>query len=141
MTAFPGIAFLPCSYGWPIGLGISFGILEGTTSSDTTPSPFHDFGLPRTGSSSAVYPGSLDSLCSSSGISSYSAWALGLIWNGLGFAKSFSPTDIYMLGPIAPQFFFFFFLRILSILTHIHGERGESLKKTDSGIYLKEPNS
>ena len=103
--------------------------------------PFYDFGLPRTGSSSAVYPGSLDSLCSSSGISSYSAWALGLIWNGLGFAKSFSPTDIYMLGPIAPQFFFFFFLRILSILTHIHGERGESLKKTDSGIYLKEPNS
>ena len=54
--------------------------------------PFCDFGLPRTGSSSAVYPGSLDSLHSSSGISSSSAWALGLIWNGLGFAKFFSPT-------------------------------------------------
>ena len=32
--------------------------------------PFHDFSLPRTRSSSVVYPGSLDSLCSSSGISS-----------------------------------------------------------------------
>ena len=58
--------------------------------------PFCDFGLPRTGSSSVVYPGSLDSLCSPSDISSSSAWALGLIWNGLGFAKSFNPT-------IAPQ--------------------------------------
>ena len=41
--------------------------------------PFCDFGLSRTRLSSAVYPGSLDSLCSSSGISSSSAWALGLI--------------------------------------------------------------
>ena len=32
--------------------------------------PFYDFGLPRTRSFSAVYPGSLDSLHSSSGISS-----------------------------------------------------------------------
>ena len=54
--------------------------------------PFCDFGLPRTGSSSTVYPDSLDSLCSSSGISSSLACALGLIWNGFGFAKSFSPT-------------------------------------------------
>ena len=52
--------------------------------------PFNDFGLSRIGSSSAVYPGSLDSLRSSSDISSSSAWALGTIWNGLGFAKSFS---------------------------------------------------
>ena len=41
-----------------------------------------DFGLPRTGSSSAVQFGSLDSLHSSSGTFSSSAWALGLISNG-----------------------------------------------------------
>ena len=39
VTASPRIAFLPCSYGWPIGLEISFGILEGTASSDVAPSP------------------------------------------------------------------------------------------------------
>ena len=90
------LLFLPCSYGWPIGLGTSFGMLEGTASGDMAFFPFCDFGLPRIGSSSVVYPGSLDSLCSSSDISSSSAWALGLIWNGPSFAKSFSPT-------IAPQ--------------------------------------
>ena len=37
-----------------------------------------DFGMPRTGSSSAVHSGSLDSLLSSPGTSSFSAWALGL---------------------------------------------------------------
>ena len=42
---------------------------------------FHDFGLPRIGSSSAVQFGGLDSLHSSSGTSSSSAWALGLISN------------------------------------------------------------
>ena len=41
----------------------------------------HDFGLPRRGSSSAVQFGSLDSLHSSSGTSSSSAWALGFISN------------------------------------------------------------
>ena len=35
--------------------------------------------------------------------------------------------------------FFFFFLRILCILTYIHGERGESFKKTDNDVYLKGP--
>ena len=58
--------------------------------------PFCDLGLPRIGLSSAVYSGNLDSLHSSSGTSSSLAWTLGLIWNGLGFAKSFNPT-------IAPQ--------------------------------------
>ena len=53
----------------------------------------HDFGLPRRGSFSAVPFGSLDSLHSSSGISSSSAWALGLISNGPE-----SPN------PLAPQF-------------------------------------
>ena len=42
----------------------------------------HDFGLPRRGSSSTIPFGSLDSLHSSSGTSSSSAWALGLISNG-----------------------------------------------------------
>ena len=39
VTASSGGAFLPCSYSWPIGLGISFGILEGTASGDVAPSP------------------------------------------------------------------------------------------------------
>ena len=60
--------------------------------------PFCDFVLPRTGSFSVVYPGNLDSLCSSSGTSSSSAWALGLIWNG---PKS--------LDPLAPHFVFVYF--------------------------------
>ena len=34
VTASPGIAFLPCSYGWPIGLRTSFGMLEETASGD-----------------------------------------------------------------------------------------------------------
>ena len=57
-----------------------------------------DFGLSRTGSSSTVQSGSLDSLHSSSSISSSSAWALGLILNG--------PES---LDPLAPQYFFFLF--------------------------------
>ena len=51
-----------------------------------------DFGLPRTGSSSAVHSRSLDSLHSSSGTSSSSTWALGLKWNGPKPLESFSPT-------------------------------------------------
>ena len=34
VTVSPGIVFLPRSYGWSIGLGIFFGMLEGTASSD-----------------------------------------------------------------------------------------------------------
>ena len=34
----------------------------------------------------------------------------------------------------------FFFFRIVRILTHTYGERRESLKKTDSGVYSKEEN-
>ena len=59
--------------------------------------PFCDFGLPRTGSSSAVYSGSLDSLHSSSGTSSSSAWALDLIWNGPKSLDPFSPTIIIII--------------------------------------------
>ena len=55
-----------------------------------------DFGLPRTGSSSTVYSGSLDSLHSSSDTSSSSAWALGFKWNGPKPLKPSGPT-------IAPQ--------------------------------------
>ena len=55
-----------------------------------------DFGLPRTGLSSAVHSGNLDSLHSSSDTSSSSAWALGLKWNG--------PKPLEPSGPIiAPQ--------------------------------------
>ena len=51
-----------------------------------------DFGLPRTGSSSAVHFGSLDSLHSSSGTSSSSVWALGLKWNGPKLLEPSGPT-------------------------------------------------
>ena len=39
VTASPGVAFLPYSYGWLIGLGTSFGMLEGTASGDVPLSP------------------------------------------------------------------------------------------------------
>ena len=39
VTASPRIAFLPCSYGWPIGLGTFFGMLEGTASGGVALSP------------------------------------------------------------------------------------------------------
>ena len=67
--------------------------------------PFRDFGLPRTGSSSVVYPNSLDSLCSSSNISSSSAWAMGPIWNGPRSPDPLAPQYIYIYIYI---FFFFF---------------------------------
>ena len=56
----------------------------------------HDFGLLRTRSSSVVHSDSLDSLHSSPGTSSSSAWALGLGWNGL---KPLGPSDptIYII--------------------------------------------
>ena len=38
VTASPGVPFLPCSYDWSIGLGISFGILKGTASGNIAPS-------------------------------------------------------------------------------------------------------
>ena len=83
MTVSPEIVFLPCSYGWPIGLGTFFGMLKGIALGDVVLSPSVILICrgqgPRIGSSSAVYPGSLDSLCSFSGISSSLAWALGLI--------------------------------------------------------------
>ena len=55
-----------------------------------------DFGLQRTGSSPTVHSGRLDSLHSSSGTSSSSAWALGLKWNEPKPLEPSSPT-------IAPQ--------------------------------------
>ena len=36
VTASSGVTFLPCSYGWPIGLGISSRILKGIASGDVT---------------------------------------------------------------------------------------------------------
>ena len=38
VTASPGVASPPCSYGQPIGLGISFAILKGIASGDVAPS-------------------------------------------------------------------------------------------------------
>ena len=38
VIASPGVAFLPCSYGWPIGLRISFRIFRGIASGDVAPS-------------------------------------------------------------------------------------------------------
>ena len=39
MKTSPEVAFLPCSYGWPIGLGISFGMLERNAYGDVASSP------------------------------------------------------------------------------------------------------
>ena len=50
-----------------------------------------DLGLLRTRLSSATAPGSLDLLCLSSNISSSSAWASSLIWNGTGLPNSLAP--------------------------------------------------
>ena len=46
-----------------------------------------------------------------------------------------------MKYPIDLFIFIFFFLRIQYILKHIHSKMGEDLKKTDSDVYLKQPNS
>ena len=54
----------------------------------------HDFGLSRTGSSSAIHSDSLDSLHSSPGASSSSAWDLGLGWNGPKPLGPYGPTNI-----------------------------------------------
>ena len=53
-----------------------------------------DFGLPRTESSSTVHSSSLDSLHSSSGSSSSSAWALGLKWNRSKPLEPSGPTIV-----------------------------------------------
>ena len=45
---------------------------------------FRDHSSPRTRLSSTVYPSNLDFLCSSSNISSFSTWAMGLIWSWSG---------------------------------------------------------
>ena len=39
VTASLGVAFLPYSYDWPIGLRISFGILKGTAFGNVASSP------------------------------------------------------------------------------------------------------
>ena len=63
-----------------------------------------DFSLLRIGSSSAVQSGNLDSLYSSLGTSSSSAWALGLILNGPE-----SPD------PLAPQIYKYIYIYIYNI--------------------------
>ena len=96
VTAFPGAASPPiplwlAHMAWNLFCDLRVDVLGrcGTFFS-------YDFGLLRTGSSSAVHSGSLDSLHSSPGTSSSSAWALSLRWNRL---KPLGPS-----GPtIAPQ--------------------------------------
>ena len=82
VTAFPGVASPPiplwlAHIAWNLFCDPRVDVLGRR---DAFLSP--DFGLLRTGSSSAVHFGSLDSLHSSPGTSSSSAWALGLEWNG-----------------------------------------------------------
>ena len=54
-----------------------------------------DFGLLRTGSSSAIHSGSMNFLRPSSDTSSSSAWTLGLEWNGPKPVEPSGPTIMY----------------------------------------------
>ena len=65
----------------------------------------YDFGLPRTGSSSVVHSGSLDSLHSSLSTSSSSTWALGLRWNGPKPLDPSGLTSIFQKKVIFNVFF------------------------------------
>ena len=65
-----------------------------------------DFGLPRTGLSSVLHSGSMDSLRPSSDTSSSLTWTLGLEWNG---PKPVEPSDPTFIIHQLPQTFFFFF--------------------------------
>ena len=78
-----------------------------------------DFGLPRTGSSSAVQSGSLDSFYSSSSTSSSLAWALGLISNG--------PES---LDPLAPQKYF------IKVFCVLHGLLTNLLLKENANLLI-----
>ena len=92
VTAFPGAASQPiplwlAHMAWNLFCDPRVNVLErrGTFFS-------HDFGLSRTGSSSAIHSGSLDSLHLSPGTSSSLVWALGLRWNGLKPLGPSGPT-------------------------------------------------
>ena len=76
-----------------------------------------DFGLPRTRSSSVVHSGSLDSLHSSLGTSSFSAWALGLKWNEPNPLEPSGPTVIKWCFVISFLIIFSFqYIWLISIL-------------------------
>ena len=96
VTAFPGAASPPiplwlAHMAWNLFCDPRMDVLERCGAFFS-----HDFGLSRTGLSSAVHSDNMDSLHSSPGTSSSSAWALGLGWNRL---KPLGPS-----GPtIAPQ--------------------------------------
>ena len=80
----------------------------------------HDFGLPRTGSSSAVHFGSLDSLHLSPGTSSSSAWALGLGWNRPKPLGPSGPTNNKQTNKQTnkKQNFFFFLFNFSNSFSH-----------------------
>ena len=86
-----GIAPPPWFHGWPTVLVLFVWDVRGGCLQGRAAFSFRDLGSPRTGLSSATSPGSLDFLCSSSDISSSSAWALGLIWNELGLPNPLAP--------------------------------------------------
>ena len=96
VTASFRIAPPPCPYSCPTVLVLLFRTIGRAVFEGVLLSPFSDLGWPRIGWSSVLPPSSLGLPYSSSDVSSFSAWVLGLIWNGLGFAKSFSPTHIYI---------------------------------------------
>ena len=91
VTTSPGIASPPCSHGWPTVLVLFAWDALGGCLYGHAALPSYDFGWPRTGLSSAMSLDNLDPLCSSSGISSSSAWALGLVWSGSGLLSSLTP--------------------------------------------------
>ena len=115
MKAPLGTAFLLCSYGWPIGLGTSFGMLEGTVSSNVTLSPFVILVCRGQGSpqqyilavwNSFVHPRAFFLL----------GMGFGLDIKGAGVPRSFGPTVIIIeteekYGMLtSSQFLFFSFV-------------------------------
>ena len=85
-----------------------------------------DLDLPRTGSSSTVQSGSLDFFHSSSGTSSSSTWALGLILNG--------PES---LNPLTPQKYFIkAFCALHGLLTNLLLKENANLLIIYKNIYI-----
>ena len=109
VTAFPGIAPPPYSYGWPTAFVLFAWDAWGGYLYGCAAFSFCDLGSPRTGLSSAMSPGSLDLLCSSSGISSFLAWALGLIWNGLRLPN-----------PLAPHMYIYIYIIFITYSYHYY---------------------
>ena len=118
VTAFPGVASPPT----PLWLAHMAWNLFGVPRVDVLGrcgSFFsHDFGLSRTGSSSAVHSDSLDSLHSSLVTSSSSAWALGLRWNGpkpLGLSGPTITIHTHVINPL-----YFLIIKLYKIILYLY---------------------